>query len=91
MTEFEFGVDSSTLITSMVNQINETVKQLEEKRIAKALEENDFFVGSHKALFELKQAFPDMKVYYSQGIDENKIFVIAHAELYPFEQKGGEE
>lgn len=87
MTEFEF----SKIINGMVNQVNETVKQLEEKRLAKALEENDFFVGSHKALFELKQAFPDMKVYYSPGIDENKIFMIAHAALHPFEQKGGKE
>ena len=91
MTEFEFA----KTINGMVNQINETVKQLEEKRIAKALEENDFFVGSQKALFELKQAFPDMKVYYSPGIDENTIIMIAHSKLYPklypFEQKGEEE
>ena len=84
MTEFDFSKN----INSMTNQIYETVKQLEEKRIVKALEENDFFVGSKEALFRLKQEFPDMKVYYSQGVDENKIFVIAHTELYPFEQKG---
>lgn len=69
-------------IYSTIDEVVQKIKKLEEERLAKAFEENDFFVQNAGVKIELEKILPEgTQIYIAPQLAPSTILVIAKASL----------
>lgn len=59
-----------------VKEVSRKETEFKERSLAKAIEENDFIVGSPVVKATLENKFPDMHVVYSKYLDPQLIVMV---------------
>ena len=69
-------------VFSAIDEVYEKIKKLEAERLAKAFEENEFFVQNAGVKMELEKILPEGKrIYIAPELSPSTILVVAKASL----------